>query len=142
MQYRRAESLLVVHLEPGEDVFAALTDVVRLVHMSQGFVVSGIGHIHKVQLGYFIGAGAYALKDFPEGGELLSLTGNLAPKDGEPFFHLHAVLGRDDYSVFGGHLAAAEVDVTVEVMLKEVGGVARMRRMPEEATGLDGLKIE
>jgi len=52
------------------------------------------------------------------------------------------VLGRDDYSVFGGHLAAAEVDATVEVMLKEVGGVARMRRMPEEATGLDGLKIE
>jgi len=142
MQFRRAESIVAVRLEPGEEVFTALTEAVKQVHLSQGFVVSGIGHLHKVKLGYFIGGGEYAFKEFPEGGELLSLAGNLASKEGQPFFHLHAVFARDDYSLFGGHLGAATVDVTLEVMLQEVGGAARMHRKPDEATGLHALVIK
>lgn len=142
MQYRRSGSVIALRLEPGEEVPAALAKVAHETEMSQGFVISGIGHLHKVQLGYFLGEGHYALKDFPEGGEVLSLAGNLAPRDGEPFFHLHTVLGRDDFSVFGGHLATAVVDVTLEVMLLELGGDARMHREPDEATGLHALVID
>jgi len=142
MQYRRSGDVIALRLEPGEEVHASLAEAARQSGISQAFVVSGIGHLHKVTLSYFIGKGEYASSDFPEGGELLSLAGNLVLKDGEPFFHLHALLGRDNYSVFGGHLAAGVADVTLEVMLLVVGDEVKMHREPDEATGLHALMID
>ena len=56
-------------------------------------------------IGYF----DWAKKDYKripveEQVEVLSLLGDVAEAKGEPALHIHAVLGRSDGSVVGGHL--------------------------------------
>jgi len=142
VQSKLSENLLALRLEAGEDVFSSILKALGEHNIRQGFVVSGIGHFAPVRLGYFIGAGQYAEQDFPDGGEVLNLSGNIALKEDKPFLHLHCVLGRDDYSVFGGHLVSATVDVTLEVLVIAIPDQARMTRKLEESTGLHGLCLE
>jgi predicted DNA-binding protein with PD1-like motif len=40
--------------------------------------------------------------------EVCSWSGNVAIRDGKPFAHTHAVLGRKDGSTFGGHIPRGE----------------------------------
>ena len=142
VQSKLSQNFLVLRLEPGDDVFASILKALAEHNVRQGFLVSGIGHFAPVRLGYFIGAGQYAEQDFPDGGEVLNLSGNIALKDGKPFLHLHCTLARDDYSVFGGHLVSATVDVTLEVLVIVIPDEVRMTRKLEESTGLHGLYIE
>ncbi len=139
---KRSKNQLVVRLEPGEELFPSLLEAVKSNSVSQGIVISGIGHLAQVRLGYFIGEGKYAEKDFPEGGELLNLSGNLSEKEGQPFFHLHATFGNEDYTVFGGHLVSAMVDVTCEVLILAVDADVRMFRQLDDDTKLYGLYLE
>ena len=66
--------------------------------------------------------------------EVLSLTGNLALRDNEPFFHIHVALGLRDGSARGGHLFEATVRPTVELVLTTYAKPVRRRVDPE--TGL------
>ncbi len=142
MQAKRTENFLVIRLEPGDEVFPSLQNALSIHGIGQGFVIAGIGHFTQVRLGYFVGEGKYKEEDFPEGGELLNLSGNVALKDGRPFLHLHAIIGRDDYSVFGGHLVSAVVNVTCEVLILAVPEFVRMTRKLEGTTKLFGLYVE
>jgi uncharacterized protein len=66
--------------------------------------------------------------------EVVALTGNVALKDDELFQHVHAVLGLPDGSTRGGHLLAAHVWPTLEVVL--TGWPRTVRRTRDPATGL------
>jgi predicted DNA-binding protein with PD1-like motif len=70
--------------------------------------------------------------------EVLSLTGNLALDDNEPFFHVHVALGRRDGSARGGHLFAATVRPTVELVLTTY--LRPIRRETDPETGLPLLE--
>ena len=70
--------------------------------------------------------------------ELLSLTGNLALYNKEPFFHVHVALGLRDGSARGGHLFAAIVRPTVELVLTTFS--APVQRKVDHATGLPLLR--
>ncbi len=50
--------------------------------------------------------------------ELLSLISDTALKDGEPVVHAHAVIGKKDGTVHGGHLLRACIRPTCEVVLR------------------------
>lgn len=56
---------------------------------------------------------------FEEQVELLSLIGDIALRDGEPQVHAHVVVGRRNGTAHGGHLQAARVRPTCEVVLTE-----------------------
>jgi predicted DNA-binding protein with PD1-like motif len=71
---------------------------------------------------------------------VLSLLGDVADKDGTPVVHAHAVLGRRDGSVVGGHLLAGEVWPTLEVILTEVAPQLAKRVDPETGLALIDLK--
>ena len=49
--------------------------------------------------------------------ELLSVIGDVALKDGKPVAHAHAVIGKKDGTVHGGHLLEAHIRPTCEVVL-------------------------
>lgn len=51
--------------------------------------------------------------------EVLTFTGDIAIKEGQPSVHAHVVLGRSDGSTIGGHLIEATVRPTLEVILTE-----------------------
>jgi hypothetical protein len=68
-----------------------------------------------------------------------SLTGNIALVDGEPFLHVHAVLGLPDGSARAGHVLEAHVWPTLEVVL--TAWSKRVRRSRDEESGLELLDL-
>ena len=90
--------------------------------------LTGIGALESVTLSYFDWEmKRYEEHTFDEQVELLSLTGDVALKDGEPQVHAHVVIGRRDTTTRGGHLVDATVRPTL-VPTKSDGRSARRSR--------------
>lgn len=104
-------------LERGEKLISTLTPALAELEI-QGGILSGLGALKDVELGFYeLDHKEYIRKTLSEDHELISLSGNVALKDGKPFIHVHAALGDAQFRVFGGHLFEAVVAVTVEVSL-------------------------
>lgn len=63
--------------------------------------------------------------------EVLSLLGDVAVSEGKPTLHIHAVLGKSDSSVAGGHLLSSEVRRTREVIITQSPSYLRKAEDPE-----------
>ncbi len=50
--------------------------------------------------------------------EIASLVGNLSTKDGEPYAHLHIVLGDIHGHTYGGHLSSGVIGATAEILYR------------------------
>ena len=113
--------VIVGRIMPGEDVIDSIKDLVKEYNIKAG-LVNVIGALNKITIGYFdIGTKTYNFKTFEEDVELIACMGNISHKDGEPIIHLHITLGREDYSLFGGHLSQpSTVSVTGEVYIYEI----------------------
>ena len=97
--------------------------------------ISAIGAVRWIQLGYWnASARVYEYREVEEQLEVLGLSGNCSNKEGEPFLHLHVILGRRDFSLLGGHLKEARVHPTLEVWVRAEAATAQRRQ--DEATGL------
>jgi uncharacterized protein len=107
--------LLVFHT--GQEVMKGLLAFARQHTLVAGHL-TGIGAISEAVIGYFDPQQkTYLHIQEKEQAEVLSLTGNLALHDNEPFFHVHVALGMRDGSARGGHLFEATVRPTVELVL-------------------------
>ena len=130
MQYQRFGERLQVRLESGDEVMGSLLDLVRAENIGYA-AVNGLGAISQVRLSYFNAATkSYETHEVEEQLEVVSLMGNVTLKEGQPFLHLHATLGRRDLSLFGGHLNAAVARPTVEVWLLPEQAVVRVEGGP------------
>ena len=131
--------VLVVRLERGEEIVSALLACAK-EHGIRAGSVSGIGAISSAVLGFFNPATkAYRENAFSEPLEILSLTGNLSTKDGAPYAHLHASLGRENGEAIGGHLVSAKVSATAELIVQPLNGT--LERQFSEEIGLNLLKL-
>ncbi len=84
--------------------------------------VSAIGSLKRAKLGYYsMELGKYEEIKVEGLHELIIAAGNISIRDGEPFPHVHALLGREEGSTIGGHLISGEVFV-VEVYIAELKG--------------------
>ena len=94
--------------------------------------LSAIGAFERAVVGYF----DWAKKDYEripvnEQVEVLSLLGDVAlGPDGKPALHIHAVLGRSDGSVVGGHLLEGYVRPTLEVIFRRTAGASAQKEGP------------
>jgi predicted DNA-binding protein with PD1-like motif len=101
---------------------------------------TGIGAFPEATLGYFeMDRKEYHRIPIEEQVEVLSLTGDIALKDGKPKVHCHVVLGKRNGTAVGGHLIEARVRPTLEVTLTETPG--QLRRRHDERTGLALIEI-
>lgn len=108
-----------IRIDKDEDLFLSLEKWASENNMTSGHL-SGIGALKDVELGFYhLDKKHYDRKLFPREAELLSLEGNLTLLDGKPFFHIHAVLGDENFRAFGGHLFSAKVAVTCEINFRE-----------------------
>jgi predicted DNA-binding protein with PD1-like motif len=124
----------LLEFRTGQEVMQGLLAFARQHKLVAGHL-TGIGAISHAVIGYFDPqTKSYLRKDEPGQAEVLSLTGNLALNDNEPFFHVHVALGRQDGSARGGHLFEATVRPTVEVVLTTYAKPLRRKIDPE--TGL------
>jgi len=124
--------LLVFH--SGQEVMDGLLAFARKHNLVAGHL-TGIGAISDAVIGYFDPQKkAYLRTPEKEQAEVLSLTGNLALYNNEPFFHVHVALGLRDGSARGGHLFAMTVRPTVELVL--TASPRPIQRKIDSETGL------
>jgi uncharacterized protein len=102
---------------------------------------TAIGAFSQAILGYF----ERDRKDYTrilvrEQVEVLSLVGDIALDKGKPKVHAHAVLGKRNGSAHGGHVLAAEVWPTLEVVLME--SPKHLQRRIDPAVGLALIDLE
>ena len=128
-----------VVLDTGDEVIGELGKFVREQEV-EAASLTAIGAFSRAVLGY-IQWETKEYKKIPveEQVEVLSLLGDVAVGNQGPALHLHAVLGKADGSVVGGHLIEAHVRPTLEVILIQPPSYLRKRKDPE--TGLALIDI-
>lgn len=132
--------VIVLRLESGEDLFSSLKETAEKHQVCAGLVLSGIGMLENVELGYFMGTDqGYRIHKFAEACELTSLSGNISRQLEGYNIHLHANIARPDGNVSGGHLIKGTVYITNEIFIFETG-IPLFRR--KEPTGLVGLYLD
>lgn len=134
----RASRRLVGRIERGERIIEALGRAASEQSVTAGWI-SALGAFEWVELvEYDQNHQRYKTPQrFDVPTEILSLTGNVSMKDGEPFIHVHATVSREvpgGIQVFGGHLhdgAVFACEFTIECFDHIV-----LERERDTATGL------
>jgi predicted DNA-binding protein with PD1-like motif len=124
----------LLEFRTGQEVMKGLLAFARKHKLVAGHL-TGIGAVSDALIGYFDPEKNAYLRHHEKGqAEVLSLTGNLALYNDEPFFHVHVALGLRDGSARGGHLFEATVRPTVELVL--TASAKPVRRKIDRETGL------
>lgn len=121
---RNEQGIWLVVLDKDQKILQTLTTIVEKENIKGGHL-SAIGALKNAELGFYeLHKQDYIRKQFNVGDfELISMNGNISLKDGAPYVHAHAALGKEDFSVFGGHLFEAEVAVTAEIYITPFGAM-------------------
>lgn len=128
------ESTHALILERGDDVVPTLEAFARERQLAAARVTA-IGAFSSATLGYFDrDRREYERIPVDEQVEVLSLIGDIALGDQGPMLHAHVVLGRRDGTTCGGHLLAATVYPTLEVLLIE--SPRHLRRRFDSTVGI------
>lgn len=130
-----------VVLDSGDSVTDELTEFAERNDLGAASITA-IGAFRESTVGFFdLEAKKYLEIPVTEQAEVLSLVGDLARgEDGKSALHAHVVLGLRDGSTRGGHLLAATVRPTLEVMVTE--SPARLRRRYRDDVGLALIDLD
>lgn len=131
-----SEKTYALILESGEEVASQLQRFAK-EHALDASRFTAIGAFSSATLGYF----NWEQKDYEkitinEQVEVLSLIGDIALEGDEPKTHMHVVVGKRDGSAHGGHLLAAYVRPTLEIILTESPGYLKRSFDPESGLAL------
>lgn len=133
------EKTWVLIFDKGDEVVSGLTRFAEEQHLG-GSRFTGIGAFSDVSLGYFDRESKdYRKIPVEEQVEVLVLAGDIALRDGQPQVHAHVVLGKRDGTAHGGHLLAAHVWPTLELILVE--SPRHLQREFDEETGLTLIRL-
>jgi len=120
--------------DKGDEFISALTEFAESNNIG-GSHFTAIGAFSDVILGYFDRQRKdYKKIPIEEQVEVLSLIGDIALKDDKPQVHAHVVVGMSQGTTRGGHLLAAHVWPTLEVVLSE--SPRHLCRRTDEENGL------
>lgn len=130
----QAEKTWAIIFEAGDEPMGGLQDFAREKNLTAARFTA-IGAFQEVKLAYFDWE-KKSYQDIPvnEQVEVLTMTGDISLKDGQPKVHAHLIVGRSDGTTRGGHLKSAIVRPTLEVMLTE--SPATLRRRFDDNSGL------
>jgi len=138
--------MVAFRLGPGCDLMKSLEEIVKRENIRSGLVLSGAGSLSQVTLRNV----RFFPDEFPimdrnriytpkkEPLELLSLTGNIARKDGKVNIHCHISIssGLEDGRAYGGHLLeGCLVFSYCEVVIAEITGLEMKRDIDPETRG-------
>jgi len=140
MQSKEKDNVVFIRLFPDEDIHEKLKEACRLYDIKTAVVLSGLGQLKKIRLGYFKEKNNYVPEHFNKPHELLSLTGNICQQNEDYVLHLHAVLGDENKKTVGGHLLGGKVEITNEIVILKTD--MSLKRRLEKITGLKGMFLE
>lgn len=137
-----AERTFAIIFDKGEDPIEGLTRFAEEHNLSASSFTA-IGAFSEAVLGYF----DWEKKDYEripvkEQTEVLALVGDIAVDgaSGRKKVHAHVVLGKRDGAACGGHLLAAKVRPTLEVVLTDTP--AHLTRVHDPESGLALIRID
>lgn len=125
----------VLIFDTGDEVAEGLKSFAKAQKLA-GSSFKAIGALEAVHLGWFNWETRKyeTAVQLEEQLELLSLLGDIALNEGEPQVHAHVVVGKRDGTAHGGHLLAATVRPTCEVILTETP--EHLRKSLDPASGI------
>ena len=131
MQFQKVGKDYLINIDKDEKVVETLTRFCKENGIKNA-KLSGIGAVKKTEIGaYDLSNKKYIKREYSEILELLSLEGNVALKDGEPFIHAHVVLSDHKMQTLGGHLFETTVGVAGEFFLTQFDGNAYRELKPD-----------
>jgi predicted DNA-binding protein with PD1-like motif len=138
---RETESgLVILKLSDGEDVLGGLRERIEEHGIRSGLILSGIGMLRELTLGYFKGRGEYKRLKVDDPVELTSMQGNVGMSDEGEVLHVHITCGTAEGEVIGGHLISGRVNVVNEVVIFRLERTRLCRKLNSK-TGLLELEI-
>ncbi len=136
---RLGPTKFVIRLEKGDDILPSLRHFAAENRIGAG-MYEGIGSLNTVKLGHYdFHTKNYRFEIFSEDLEILSLSGNIATMDGAPLPHAHVTLGKNDFSVIGGHLDEGSFANMVEIGLSSMPG--KLVKSRDDEVGLNLLQL-
>jgi uncharacterized protein len=126
---------IMARLTHGADLVDEILAVARQHHIELAQCWA-IGAVKRARLAYYDQDGkAYWEFALDRHLEIVSLTGNVSLRDGQPAVHAHAAFADDEGRMYGGHIAAGCEVFACELLLLEYSG-ERLEREHDEVTGL------
>lgn len=139
MEYKQFGNRYVLRMDKGEEIVATLKQFCEDEQIKLGSV-TGIGAVNQVTIGLFeTSTKKYHSLQLAGDHEITSLTGNISTMDGKVYLHLHINISDDRYNTRGGHLSAAVVSGTGELIVEKIEG--RVDRQFSEEIGLNLYKF-
>lgn len=136
MRFKKCGSRWVVRLDRDEELVETLGRFCS-EHRIGAATVSGIGAADRLVLGYFETA-TKEYHTFERQGdhEITAVTGNVTTLGGQVYLHLHATVSDTACRAFGGHLSAARISGTCEVVLDPLQDAIERKFDPEVGLNL------
>lgn len=129
----------VFRVKPKEELAAEISSYCRQNNISSGVVIGIIGSVSSASLNFLRELpGRYQTKEYGGPLEIVAAQGSVALKDSELIVHIHIQLS-DQAGCQGGHLVAAEVFSTAEVVIGELDH--QLHRYADSYTGLNELQF-
>jgi len=126
---------IIGQLTHGADLLEGLTQFVQKENIRCGRIHGMGATTHAIVAYYDQNMKQYKPMEFKGGMEILNLHGNVSIRDGNPFVHVHILLGDQQGRIFGGHLMPGTKVWACELFLDEFDGEELVREHEEE-TGL------
>src|SRR5256885_5345699 len=101
----------------GDEAFSGLLEFAQKYHVTSAHFTA-IGAVNGATLGWF-DPQRKMYKKIPVNGqhEVIGMSGDIALYQGKPVVHTHMLVGNSDGTTQGGHVLAAYVSPTLEVMV-------------------------
>jgi uncharacterized protein len=135
-----ANKELIVRVEHDADLIQFMTELARNRGIKAASFTA-IGAVKRAKLAYYDQKKhEYREMKVDSPHEVVSCTGNISLKNGEPFVHAHVVLANETGSARAGHLLEGIV-FAAEVHLRQLEG-PKLERKYDEVTGLSLWEAE
>ena len=126
MDYRRFGNTIVARFDRGEEITAQLRALCEKENIRLASV-EALGATDEFTVGvYNVDEHQYHALTFTGAHEIVSLTGTVNTMNGEYYSHLHMSAANESGAVVGGHLNAARVSATCEMVIRVIDGAAEV----------------
>lgn len=116
MEYHTNGEHGLLVLAPGDELMTCLTQTAATNDIEVALIVSGVGMLSRVKLGFFcVESDDYNTTELEGIFDINSIIGNICQRDGKPWPHVHATFNAPDHKCFGGHILEAKCHITMEV---------------------------